>query len=56
MWLTQVSIRRPVFILMVVSALIVLGLNSCMKMQVELNPNVNFPYINVITSYPGAGP
>src|SRR5689334_3465897 len=56
MWLTSVSIRRPVFILMVVSALIVLGLNSCSKMRVELNPKVDFPFIFVQTTYPGAGP
>src|SRR5579871_5531979 len=56
MWLTSVSIRRPVFILMVVSALIVLGLNALSKMRMELNPNVDFPFVSVITAYPGAGP
>ncbi len=56
MWLTNLAIRRPVFILMLVSALIVLGLNSRSKMSVELNPKVDFPFIAVITVYPGAGP
>ena len=56
MWLTQVSIRRPVFILMVVAALIVMGLNSAKKMNLELNPKVDLPFVNVLTTYPGAGP
>jgi hydrophobic/amphiphilic exporter-1 (mainly G- bacteria), HAE1 family len=56
MWLTSVSIRRPVFILMVVSALIVLGLNALSKMRLELNPKVDFPFVFVQTIYPGAGP
>ncbi len=56
MGLTSLSIRRPVFILMVVSALIVLGINSMSKMNLELNPRVDVPYISVLTSYPGAGP
>jgi len=56
MWLTSVSIRRPVFILMVVSALIVLGLTSAGRMSLELNPKVDFPFVTVTTLYPGAGP
>lgn len=56
MWLTSVSIRRPVFILMVVSALIVLGLTSASRMNLELNPKVDFPFVSVTTAYPGAGP
>ncbi len=56
MWLTSISIRRPVFILMVVSALLVLGYTSMTKMKLELNPKVDFPVVSVLTTYPGAGP
>jgi len=56
MGLTSVAIRRPVFILMLVAALIVLGLNSMSKMKLENNPKVDFPFISVTTVYPGAGP
>ena len=56
MWLTDVSIRRPIFIIMFVLALIVLGLQSRSRMPEELNPKMNFPYVTVITVYPGAGP
>ncbi|MCX6344753.1 MAG: efflux RND transporter permease subunit [Armatimonadetes bacterium] len=56
MWLTNVSIRRPIFIIMFVLALIVLGLQSHKKMPKELNPKIDFPYVTVVTMYPGAGP
>lgn len=56
MWLTSVAIRRPIFILMVFSALAVLGWTAAGKMRVELNPSVDFPYVTVTTVYPGAGP
>ncbi len=56
MWLTSTSIRRPVFILMVVAGLIVMGLNSCGKMKLESNPKVDFPFVTVFTVYAGAGP
>ncbi len=56
MWLTDVSIKRPVFIIMVVLALIVLGVRSQQTMQTELTPKMDFPFIAIITAYPGAGP
>lgn len=56
MWLTSIAIRRPVFILMVFSALAVLGWTAASRMRVELNPSVDFPYVIVTTVYPGAGP
>ncbi len=56
MWLTNTSIRRPIFIIMFVLALVVMGLISRNKMPKELNPNVDIPYITIITTYGGAGP
>ena len=56
MSLSDLSIRRPVFIIMVISALMVLGLISYARLPVELFPNVQFPFVTVLTSYPGAGP
>lgn len=56
MWLTQISIKRPFFILMIVCALMVLGYQSLRKMPVALFPKVDIPYITIITVYPGAGP
>lgn len=56
MWLTNLSIKRPIAILMLVFGLIVMGFNSHSKMRLERNPKVDFPYVVVMTSYPGAGP
>ncbi len=56
MWLTSTAIRRPVFIVMFVLALVVLGLQSRSKMAKELFPSMDAPFITVITSYSGAGP
>src|SRR5438270_832124 len=56
MGLTSVSIRRPVFIFMVVAGLIVMGWTSMGKMNLEQNPKVDFPFVAAITAYPGAGP
>jgi len=56
MWLTRLAITRPVTILMLVLALVVLGLQSRSKLPVELYPNVEFPVVVITTAYPGTGP
>ena len=56
MWLTNLSIRRPIVILMVFAALIVVGLRSRSGMPLDLYPKVDIPYILITTIYPGAGP
>jgi len=56
MWLTHTSIFRPVTITMVVLALVVLGLTSLSRMPVDLYPDIEFPFVTVVSVYPGAGP
>ena len=56
MWLTRISIARPVFIIMLVAALIVLGIKSIYQMPVEFYPRVDIPVLTVVTIFPGAGP
>jgi HAE1 family hydrophobic/amphiphilic exporter-1 len=56
MKLADVSIRRPVFATMMILALIVLGLFSYLKLNVDLYPNVDIPYVIITTVLPGAGP
>lgn len=56
MWLTRIAISRPVAILMAFGMIAVLGWRSLNDMQVELNPRVDFPFVSVVTVYPGAGP
>jgi HAE1 family hydrophobic/amphiphilic exporter-1 len=56
MWLTSVAIKRPLFMLMVIGALLVVGLVSWTKLGVDLLPALDFPIVVVTTSYPGASP
>jgi hydrophobic/amphiphilic exporter-1 (mainly G- bacteria), HAE1 family len=56
MFLSEVSIRRPVFTAMVTIALMTLGLLGARNLGVDLYPNVEFPIVVVVTAYPGAGP
>lgn len=56
MKLADVSIRRPVFTIMMIMSLIVLGWFSYIKLNVDLYPNVDIPYVVVTTVLPGAGP
>jgi len=41
---------------MVVLAIVVLGLVSMSRVPVDLYPDIEFPWVTVISSYPGAGP
>lgn len=56
MGLTKIAITRPVFMLMLMLAAILLGYQSVSSMRVEQNPEVNFGVLTITTVYPGAGP
>lgn len=56
MYLADTAIKRPVFTVMVILALVVLGYASYKQMSVDLFPDVEFPIVVVTTIYPGAGP
>jgi hydrophobic/amphiphilic exporter-1 (mainly G- bacteria), HAE1 family len=56
MWFTRVSLTNPVFATMVMLALVVLGLFSLQKLQVDQYPSIDFPTVVVIADYPGAAP
>ncbi len=56
MWFTQVSLKNPVFATMVMAALVVLGLFSYQRLQIDQFPNIDLPVVVVTTEYPGASP
>ncbi len=56
MKLADVSIERPVFATMMILALLVLGLFSYFKLNIDQFPDVDFPYVTATTVLPGAGP
>ena len=56
MWISDISIRRPVFATMVIMSFMVLGIVSLTRLGIDLFPDVNFPFVNVNVVYPGASP
>ncbi|MGN0706859.1 MAG: efflux RND transporter permease subunit [Faecalibacterium sp.] len=50
------SVKRPFTILVAVVMVLMLGLVSISSMQTNLLPNMNTPYLVVVTVYPGASP
>jgi HAE1 family hydrophobic/amphiphilic exporter-1 len=50
------SVKRPFVVLVGVVMLLVLGYVSFTKMSTDFLPNMNMPYMIVITTYPGASP
>ena len=56
MFLSNLSIKRPVFATMMMLALVVLGLFSMRRLPLDEMPDVDLPFLLVQTRYPGAGP
>jgi HAE1 family hydrophobic/amphiphilic exporter-1 len=56
MFLSDLSIKRPVLATMLISALVVLGLFSLRRLAIDLWPNVDLPFVAIQTYYTGASP
>ena len=56
MFLSDVSIKRPVFATMLNLVLVVFGLFSLPRLPIDQFPNVDFPVVTVTVIYPGADP
>jgi HAE1 family hydrophobic/amphiphilic exporter-1 len=56
MWLTRFSIQRPIIVAMFFIALAAFGTISYIQLGKNSQPNVNFPVVVVVASYPGASP
>lgn len=52
--ITELAIKRPVFVVMFILSIITLGILGYINLGVDLLPNVEYPTITVITAYPGA--
>ena len=50
------SVKKPFTVFVAVIAILVLGVVSYLKMTPDLLPNMDFPYIMIMTTYPGASP
>jgi HAE1 family hydrophobic/amphiphilic exporter-1 len=56
MFLSDVSIKRPVFATMMMLALVVLGVVSFRRLAIDEYPDVTYPIVIAQTTYPGASP
>ncbi|HOV33570.1 MAG TPA: efflux RND transporter permease subunit, partial [Candidatus Hydrogenedens sp.] len=54
--LIELSVKRPIAMSCLFIGLTFLGLDAYNRMGLELFPNVDVPYVTVITIYPGASP
>lgn len=50
------SVKKPYTVLVAVVLVIILGVVSLTKMTADLLPNINLPYVIVMTTYVGASP
>ena len=50
------SVKKPLTVFVAVLAVIILGVVAYLKMTPDLLPNMNFPYVIIVTTAPGASP
>ncbi len=56
MFLSDISIKRPVFATMMMVALVVLGVVAFQRLAIDEYPDITYPTVIAQTSYPGASP
>jgi len=56
MWIVDVCIKQPVFTVMMMVSLVVLGFLGLRSLGVDLFPKVEFPYVSITTRMEGASP
>ncbi len=54
--MTNYSVRKPYTVFVSVVAVIVFGIISFFRMTPDLMPDMDYPYVVVVTAYPGAAP
>ena len=54
--MSKFSVKKPLTVFVAVIAVLVLGTVAYFRMTPDLLPNMDFPYVIIVTSYPGASP
>ena len=54
--MSKFSVKKPLTVFVAVIAILVLGVVAYTKMTPDLFPNMDFPYVMIMTTYPGASP
>ena len=56
MFLSNLSIKRPIFATMMMLTLVTLGIFSYRRLAVDMYPDVEIPVLSIVTKFPGASP
>lgn len=56
MFLSNLSIKRPIFASVMMLALVTLGIFSYRRLAIDMFPDVEIPILSIVTKYPGASP
>ena len=56
MFLAKISIKRPVMTTMWILVFLIFGGLAYFSLNLNLQPDIEIPYITISTVYPGAGP
>src|SRR5512140_2132840 len=56
MFLSDLSIKRPVFATVLMLALVTLGIFSYRRLAIDMFPDIEIPVLSIVTKYPGASP
>ena len=54
--MAKFSVKKPLTVFVVVLAVVVLGVVAYLRMTPDLLPNMDFPYVVIVTTDPGASP
>ncbi len=54
--MSKYSVRKPLTVFVAALAVIILGIVAFTRMTPDLLPNMDFPYVVIVTTYPGASP
>ncbi|MCB9076425.1 MAG: efflux RND transporter permease subunit [Anaerolineaceae bacterium] len=56
MSLTRLSINRPLTMLMIIVAMVIMGMQGYNRLKLDSFPAVDFPFVSITVVYPGASP
>jgi HAE1 family hydrophobic/amphiphilic exporter-1 len=56
MSISEFSIKRPIFTIMLTLVIVVLGLISLSRLPIDLMPDITYPTLNISASYPNTAP
>ncbi len=56
MSLSEFSIKRPIFTIMLILIILVLGFIALSRLPIDLMPDITYPTLNISTSYPNTAP